>query len=73
MPTRQQSEEAKQLLLHAINLLCPDQYDQRAAVNMVHEAEQANEPDVNRRLAGFLYDGLAYGNWPSALARRAKE
>jgi hypothetical protein len=56
-------------LINAYSELCPTQYDKDHIRKMVADMRKEREPQlaVCRAITASLYDGLAYGNWPSAL------
>ena len=58
-------------LLNAFVELAPEQYDRDRIREMCAEMHKSGESDrvIGRSLAGAIYDGLAYGNWPSAVRK----
>ena len=66
-----QDNEDKALidLRNAWNMLCPEDdkgFVSKLLVEMVEDGT-TNRREQCRVIVGRLYDGLAYGNWPSAL------
>lgn len=61
-----QYNEAKQHLLYACNVCAPNGKVQGGFAQMVADMEKDRTPYrvALRQLAGALYDGLTYGNWP---------
>ena len=62
-------EQALELLQQTWDLLCPD-CDIYAADDLIADVIKEGTTDVKehcRIVVGRLYDGLAYGNWPSAV------
>jgi hypothetical protein len=57
--------EAVRLLLAAAMHVTPTGKEQAAFSRMVNTPEQgATDKDIARALAGSIWDGLTYGNWP---------
>lgn len=56
------------LALAFAQAVAPNGSDQQAAATMCETMRKEGESEKNILLAltGFVYDGLAYGNWPSA-------
>ena len=59
--------EAEQRLLGILIEECPNGIAQAAASTHYNEMLKAGEShkSIMQSLAGALYDGLAYGNWPT--------
>lgn len=51
-------------MLGILHKLCPTGVEQRQCTEIYWEAEKAQRGDGIRRLAGIIFDGLSYGNWP---------
>lgn len=59
-------------LLNAYIELCPTQADRDhiRELSAVMHLEKESDLAICKAICGRLYDGLAYGNWPSELRKR---
>lgn len=64
--------DALSMLIDLWDTLCPDA-DRGHVTKVIKEAQAdgMSRQDQCRFIVGMLYDGLAYGNWPSVLGRKS--
>lgn len=51
-------------LLGALHKMCPTGKEQRQCTEIYWEAEKDMRGNGIRVVAGIIFDGLSYGNWP---------
>jgi hypothetical protein len=58
------SEPADSHMLLILHGFCPTDKERRVCTAIYWEAEDERTGNGLRVLAGIIYDGLTYGNWP---------
>jgi hypothetical protein len=68
---RKQSNEDRAIidLINAFSEMCPTQFDKDAIRELVNNMtkEREKKSTIVLAITNRLHDGLAYGNWPSAI------